>query len=315
MIIKVVFSTFILVISASSHAEVVLGDDLAGHSALAGAYATFGAGANVSGDISSDGYVTLGANSVVTSIYGDTITLGATSTADTLNGNNFVLGAGAVFSEKNTADHSLFLAFEQLHQAKQELFELESDAVFAATLGSTTFRSGIYEGTALTTAAQSLITLDGQGQENPFWVFNIDTYFAAGAGTEIEIINSGVGASVVWNTGSYVSLGADTSFIGAILAGGYVSAGDGSNIPCGNVYTSSYVSVAAGSELISSNCAGVGSWAGSLTGVSLRQLSVSGEPEPYVDTQNDVASPMVGILAMLGFVIMVNYRRFFSYNK
>jgi hypothetical protein len=40
--------------------------------------------------------------------------------------------------------------------------------------GSNTFESGVWKGSAVTIAADSLIQFDGKGEENPIWVFNLD---------------------------------------------------------------------------------------------------------------------------------------------
>jgi Ca2+-binding RTX toxin-like protein len=51
-----------------------------------------------------------------------------------------------------------------------------------------------------------------------------------GANTIIEIINAGEGASVLWNTGGYTSIGAEAKILGTIYSGGYLSAGADASI-------------------------------------------------------------------------------------
>lgn len=251
-------------------AAALLGPELASFSTLAGGYATYGAGALVSGQVGAVTYVVGGAGS---SSGGDVV---------------------------NTA--TVATALSQIATAQSALKAMTTDVILLPTLsGNVTLIPGVYGATALTTAAGSILTLDGGGANNPIWVFNIPTYLVTGASTEIKIINAGAGASVLWNTGGYTTLGASTNFLGTILAGTYISQGAGSTMACGNTFALSYISIPAGANVTSSHCAGSGSWAGSVNGMGtgldivngaavasvmsvpgggMSDLVVSGVPEP-----------------------------------
>ncbi|MBC7456421.1 MAG: DUF3494 domain-containing protein [Massilia sp.] len=230
-------------------ASPLLGIDVSTFSILAGGYATYGASATVSGNVGALSYITAG--------------------ADAKSAGNFVNSA-------RVTD-----ALNQVAQAQSALSAMQTNVTLGATMsGNVTLAPGVYGASALTTAAGTILTLDGGGADNPYWVFNIPTYLVTGASTLIQVSNAGKGASVFWNTGGYATLGASTTFVGTILSSEYISQGAGVNFACGNAYAASYVTVAAGSGMTSSNCASSDTWAGSLTGTG------SG-----FDVVNGVASP------------------------
>lgn len=238
----------------TASATALLGNELASFSILAGGYATYGAGAIVSGKIGAVGYV--------------------------------VGGAGSSSGGDFTNTPVVATALSQLTSAQSALNAMTTtNTLFPTLSGNVTFNPGVYSASALTTAAGSVLTLDGGGANNPTWVFNIPTYLVTGAGTQIKIVNAGSGASVLWNTGGYASLGAGTNFLGTILSGAYISEGAGTTMGCGNTYAQSYISVPVGSNVTSSNCLGTGTWAGSPKGLGMglditNGIAVAAVPEP-----------------------------------
>lgn len=217
-------------------AQSLIGPELSTFSALAGGYATYGADAVISGNVGAVTYVVGGLNS--------------SSGGDYTNTPNVTA------------------ALTQIGDAQAALTAMGAGTVLAPGMGGAqTLTEGVYSASALVTVAGTVLTLDGAGALAPIWVFNIDTHLVTGAGTEIKIINAGSGATVVWNVGSYASLGADTKFIGTMLATGYISEGAGSNFTCGNAFSKSYISMPAGGTVVSTNCAGSGTWAGSVSGM------------------------------------------------
>lgn len=300
-----------------TNATPLLGLELANFSGLAGGYATFGAGTKISNDIGAAVYITGGAGSSGANMYAPTITLGASAVAKDLYGATIVQGVGATPGSLNPATSMVAKALAQMVLAQSSLSAMTADTFIGATTASATFTPGVYNASALTTAAGSTITLDGEGAANPFWVFNLDTYLVTGAGTKITIINAGSGASVIWNSGYYTSLGASTSFIGAIFAGQYVSAGAGSNIPCGNVYAAQYLSLGASAEFTSTNCIGSATWTGSVHGMAAGLDIVNGVAVAHDFTRDtalpatEVPEPASGALmvAGLGLTCLLKRRR------
>ncbi len=212
----------------------LIGTDLSTFSILAGDYITYGANNPVIGTIGAVSYITLGSENDSSHVNSINVLSGLT---DLLN-------------------------------AKSALTNMSPGNALSNTLsGNNTFTPGVYTASSLTTDALANITLDGQGQINPYWVFNITDNLSTGAGTQVSIINSGSGGGVFWNTGGYASLGANTTFFGTLLSGGYISLGEGAINPCGSSFSSSYVSVGNGITG-TSDCSSRGTWSGSFNALS-----------------------------------------------
>lgn len=259
----------------------LIGSDLAQFSVLAGGYATYGAGAVVRGRVGALDYVVGGAS--------------ASSGGDRTN----TPGVNSALSQLGAAQNALNL--------------MQTTYVLSPTVsGIIELAPGVYGASALTTAAGTTLHLDGGGLDNPVWVFNIPTYLVTGASTNIGIINAGANASVVWNTGGYVSMGASTSFLGTILSGAYISQGAGSDFSCGNLFASSYVSLSAGSRVTSTACKATGSWAGSLQGLGANLDIVNGIAVAHLVTDEPAAvipEPKTILLMALGCALLGFFRR------
>jgi hypothetical protein len=256
--------------STSIFAVPLIGADLSNFSILAGDYITYGANNPVNGTIGAVNYITYGIQNDISHVNSVNVLSGLTD----------------------------------LVNAKSALNNMSQGIALDNTLtGNNTLTPGVYSASALTTAAGSSITLDGQGQINPYWVFNIATYLSTGAGTQINIINAGSGGSVFWNTGGYASLGANTSFLGNLLSGAYISLGDGAINPCGSSFSSSYVSVGNG-FIGSSNCGGSGTWSGSINALSGGLEILDGVAVAYVQAvpEADTSAMLLMGAGVMGFI-------------
>lgn len=209
-----------------------------------GSYITTGAGSSSTGSNFAVGYIEIGGNSVNGgSNYSSSYIspgLGSTSLG------NYAYSSVSYTSPVNNA-------LSQLTDAQNSLKLMTATTTLAATMsGPQTLFAGVYNATALTTAASTHITLDGQGASNPLWLFNINTYLSTGASTFIDIINSGPGAQVIWNTGGYASFGASTKVIGTVLAGSYISTG--ANTTSGTLLAAGYVTLGANGNVSCLSC-------------------------------------------------------------
>ena len=211
---------------------------------MSGSYTSLGAGAKVDGGIFSGGYTTTGAISAVTGatstvsgsvLSGSYVTTGANSI---ISGAVAAVGAiteGAGSSAGSTKEvlptalmvNSQSADLQRVVDARAALNAMGSGTALAATMDGTATQlvAGVYSAASLTTAAGTILTLDGQNLANQTWVFNIVDIVAFGAGTKIVLINAGEGASVIWNSGGYVTLGASAEIVGTIFALNYIVAG------------------------------------------------------------------------------------------
>ena len=92
-------------------------------------------------------------------------------------------------------------------------------------LGGKTLLPGVYQfGHAATANLIGTLTLDGNGQANPQWIFQAtsDLITAAGgagaAGSSIALINGADACDVFWQVGSSATIGTYADFAGHILA-------------------------------------------------------------------------------------------------
>ena len=106
------------------------------------------------------------------------------------------------------------------------------------------FDSGVYHAAALSTTADIILTFTGNGSEEPEeWLFNVDTYISFGAKLTIKLDdNVAPGSNIVFNSGTYKTIGANSNIIGTIFAGTYITTdahttitGVGSD--CGGMFT------------------------------------------------------------------------------
>ncbi|MDD5107007.1 MAG: ice-binding family protein [Desulfuromonadaceae bacterium] len=88
-------------------------------------------------------------------------------------------------------------------------------------LGGLTLASGVYR-FANEAQLTGLLTLDAQGNDNAFWVFQIGSALTTASSSVVTVINSGpnmgFGDGLFWQVGSSATLGTSTSFEGNILA-------------------------------------------------------------------------------------------------
>lgn len=291
------------------------------------------------GDIFSGAAAGIGANGTAGNIYAvDAIVLGAHgSMEDGHSGAAVSLAAGSssldifatgaitgVGSDSQTSGYEtarviddiaatfdVDVAMEKIADAQAALYDIDTDFILTTGMASTSLEAGVYDGSALTITAGSVIQFDGQGQKNPLWVINLDAALTVGANTTIEIINAGAGAGVIWNIGGAVTLGAGTSFLGTAFVAGAIS-GATSEVSCGNLFSTAAIGIG---SLTSTNCAATDTWAGSVDGLAsnisvtadgaqnnpsgpqrFRSLYVSSAPEL------DAAAAPLSVLLLFGIV-------------
>lgn len=280
----------------------LLGNGLSSFSVLANGYVTYGAGAVVDGDIGSNAAITAGANATSYNNYaGAAITYGADAVSLSSNALGAItVGAGADAGKQGTDITPMNNAFDQISKAQSALRNMTTDTNLAATMsGNVTLAPGVYGASALTTAAGTIITLDAGGKVNPYWVFNLDTYLVTGANTIVQFAPGTTNATVAWTTGGYTTLGANTSMLGVVISTEYISEGAGANITCGNAFSNSYISIAAGNKTSATNCLDNKNGLGNGLSI-LNSVAISSVPEAKSSSM---------LLIGLGLIYLVMMRR------
>src|SRR3984893_5174729 len=100
-------------------------------------------------------------------------------------------------------------------------------------LGGKTLTSGVY---GFSTSAQltGTLTLDGQGNPNSVFIFNVGSTLTTASASRIVLINGAQGSNVFFRVGSSATLGSTTSFTGDILALTSITLGSAATIKCGD---------------------------------------------------------------------------------
>jgi uncharacterized protein with beta-barrel porin domain len=100
-------------------------------------------------------------------------------------------------------------------------------------LGGMTLTAGVY---GFNTSAQltGVLTLNGQGNANSVFVFNIGSTLTTASASSVLFINSAQGANLYFVVGSSATLGTNTLFAGNILALSSITLTTGASINCGS---------------------------------------------------------------------------------
>ena len=249
----------------SSGASTVGANSRIGGSMISGGASTTGAASTVSGDVWSGGSASIGAAATVGGAVGATASI--TVAAGGSVGSRQTLSSSPIDATASTEAIRTTVSSDaqQVMDAQSALTRMGSGTALAPTITTNlTLNSGVYSAASLSTAAGTTLYLDGQGLDDQYWVFNITDILATGALTNVMLINSGANSSVIWNTGGYATLGANSTFVGIILASNYISVGahatlSGVGNSCGGLYSAaSYVSIGDTSFVGGDGCGGTG---------------------------------------------------------
>ena len=150
-------------------------------------------------------------------------------------------------------------------------------------LGGLTLTPGVY---SFDTSAQltGALTLDAQGSDNAFWVFQIGTALTTASSSSVQMINGGPDDGVFWQVGSSATLGTGTVFEGNILALASITLNTSAKIPCGRALAQTGA-VTMDTNVVSLGCgatstAGSGGSGGFGGGLVIENGHVSAIPEP-----------------------------------
>lgn len=95
---------------------------------------------------------------------------------------------------------------------------LSPGSTLSADLAGLTLDPGVYRVDAGTTNLSGTLTLDGKGDVNAVWVFQMPSRLITSSGSAVNVINTGSGAGVYWQVGSSATLDTGTMFAGNIIA-------------------------------------------------------------------------------------------------
>jgi hypothetical protein len=87
----------------------------------------------------------------------------------------------------------------------------------AGDLVGQTLTAGVYTSTS-SLANSGNLTLDGQGNKNAVFIFQIASTLTTGSASQITLANGATACNVFWQVGSSATLGTNSEFAGTIMA-------------------------------------------------------------------------------------------------
>ena len=130
------------------------------------------------------------------------------------------VGGGYVFTSGSLQPNTTLAqgAQLQLDAAILALSSMGPGQTIGANLAGLTLLPGVYTVPAGTTNLSGALTLDGQGNANAAWVFQMESSLITSPNSVVSMINTGSGAGVFWNVRSSATIDTNTTFLGNILA-------------------------------------------------------------------------------------------------
>jgi hypothetical protein len=142
------------------------------------------------------------------------------------------LGAGAsTEASQLDAGDSAALAASVLAARTEYMTDHQAISIGVGEIGVRTFFPGTYRSeNGITTAAGTVVTLDGMNQSNPKFLFISAITLTIGADISFILKNGAKAENIVWAVGGAAALGANVIFEGSIIAGGAITLGADSDL-------------------------------------------------------------------------------------
>ena len=193
-------------------------------------------------------------------------------------------------------------AQSQLTTALTNLGSLGPGTTLSADLTGLTLGPGVYTVPAGTTNLSGALTLNGGGNANAAWVFEMPSTLITSSNSVVNVINTGSGAGVYWDVGSSATIGTNTAFLGNILARASITMNTTATDLCGRALASTGA-VTLQQNSLSGVCTGVMAGSSGLSG-GLNYASGSSAATflPYASVNGTVPEPATLPLLGLGLL-------------
>mgnify|MGYP005838836013 CR=1 FL=1 len=127
----------------------------------------------------------------------------------------------------------------QLTTAMSNLSSLgEGTMLSLADLSGLTLAPGVYTVPAGETNLSGSVTLDGEGNADAAWIFQMPSTLITSPNSVVNVINTGSGAGLFWNVGSSATIDVNSTFLGNILASESITMNTTATDVCGRALAS-----------------------------------------------------------------------------
>ena len=138
---------------------------------------------------------------------------------------------GTVSGTKHIADPTAQAAQSDLTIAYNDAAGRSTSPVsVAGNLGGQTLGPGLYKSTSSLAISSGDLTLDGQGDVNAVFIFQMASTFVTTSGRQVILIGGAQAANVFWQVGSSATIGSGSGMKGNILANQSISFADGATL-------------------------------------------------------------------------------------
>ncbi|MDP2324630.1 MAG: ice-binding family protein, partial [Gammaproteobacteria bacterium] len=159
------------------------------------------------------------------------------------------------------------------------------------------------------------LTLDGLGNANAAWVFQMPSTLITSPNSVVNITNTGAGAGVYWNVGSSATIDVNTTFLGNILALASITMNTSATDLCGRALADTGA-VTLDQNSLSGICYGMLDGSDGLNGGFDVTTSADGTTTvttlpfaPVTPPATPVAEPTTALLLGLGIAGLAGMRR------
>ena len=131
---------------------------------------------------------------------------------------------GQVGGTTHAGDAAAAQGQSDLLGAYSEAAALTPTSSFAGDLNGVRFRPGVHH-TAAAFALTGTLTLDADGDSNAVFVFQVDAALNTAASSHVVLVNGAQASHVFWQVNGAAGTGADSTFVGTIMAAGAITLG------------------------------------------------------------------------------------------
>jgi hypothetical protein len=127
-------------------------------------------------------------------------------------------GEGTVTGTIHTSNATSTAAQAALATAYADVAGRTGPTFVTADIGGQTLTPGLYKSSIASLAVSGTLTLDGQGDPNAVFIFQMDSTLTTGTDSEVALIGGAQACNVFFQVGSSATLGTGTDLRGNVLA-------------------------------------------------------------------------------------------------